>query len=147
MNAFSRDFDIEAVDIDPNIANLLRGMQRERRWAPFPYGFWTEADGSFVIFDRGYRLICRKRTNGAAEILPFARTGNFSRKVDDLWIDWIDQRWLYTGSTHPDRDALSRLRVLGAVRRLGIEDEIIRRRKAADREWSLRRKYMRRRAT
>jgi hypothetical protein len=147
MNAVSRAFNVENVEeIDPGIANLLRGMQRERRWALFPYGWWTEADGSFVIFDRGYRLICRKRPNGAVEILPFACTGNFSRKTDDLWIEWTSQRWLYTGLAHPARGALSRHRVLGVVQRLGLADEIIRRREVADREWSLRRKYLRRRA-
>lgn len=133
-------------DIDPGIASLLRGMQLARRWALFPYGWWQEADGSSVIFDRGYRLICRKRPNGAIEILPFARTGNFGRKVDELWIDWVDQRWLYRGVTHPARDELSRLRVLGVVQRLGLRDEIVRRREVADREWSQRRQYLRRRA-
>ncbi|MGY4467329.1 hypothetical protein ACVWWK_003011 [Bradyrhizobium sp. LB9.1b] len=146
MNALCRTFDAASVeDFDPSIADLLRGMQRDRRWSPFPYGWWTEADGSHVIFDRGYRLICRKQPNGAVEILPFARTGNFSGKVDDLWIDWVDQRWLYTGLTHPARDDLSRLRVLGVVQRLGVRDEIVRRREAADREWSQRRRYLRRR--
>lgn len=137
--------DVENIeDIDPGIAGLLRGMQLARRWALFPYGWWQEADGSSVIFDRGYRLICRKRPSGAVEILPCARTGNPVRKTDDLWIDWVDQRWLYTGLTHPARDELSRLRVLGVVQRLGLRDEIIRRREAADREWSQRRKYLRR---
>jgi hypothetical protein len=146
MNALARTFSVENVeDTDPGIANLLRGMQQERRWAPFPYGWWTEADGSFVIFDRGYRLICRKHTSGWVEILPFACTDNFGRKADDLWIDWVDQRWLYTGLTHPARDALSRSRVLGVVQRLGLADEIVRRREVADRQWSLRRKYSRRR--
>lgn len=146
MNVLCRTFDVaSAEEIDPGIANLLRGMQRDRRWSPFPYGWWTEADGSHVIFDRGYRLICRKRSNGSIEILPFARTGNPVRKTDDLWIDWIDQRWLYNGLTHPARDASSRLRVLGVVQRLSLADEIVRRREAADREWSLRRKYLGRR--
>lgn len=147
MNTVSRAFNVVNVEeIDPGIANLLRGMQQERRWSPLPYGWWNEADGSFVIFDRGYRLICRKRLNGAVEVLPFACTGNFSRRTDDLWIDWVDQRWLYSGLTRPARDALSRSRVLGVVQRLGLVDEIIRRREAADREWSMRRKYVRRRA-
>ena len=145
MNAHCRTFNAANVEeIDPGIASLLRGMQRERRWSSAPYGWWTEANGSFVIFDRGYRLICRKRPNGAVEILPFACTGNFSRKTDDLWIEWNSQRWLYTGLTHPTRDALSRRRVLGVVQRLALADEIIRRREVADREWSLRRKFIRR---
>jgi hypothetical protein len=144
MNAISRDFNVENVEeIDPGIANLLRGMQRERRWAPFPYGWWTEADGSFVIFDRGYRLICRKRLNGAVEILPFACTADFSRKTDDLWIERVAQNWLYTGLTHPARDARSRQRVLGVVERLCLADEIIRRREVADREWMLRGNFIR----
>jgi hypothetical protein len=145
MNAHCRTFNAANVEeIDPGIARLLRGMQQERRWALLPYGWWTEADGSFVIFDRGYHLICRKRSNGTVEILPFACTGNFSRKTDDSRIEWTSQRWLYTGLAHPARDAVSRLRVLGVVERLGLRDEIIRRREAADREWSQRRKYLRR---
>ncbi|MCP1738200.1 hypothetical protein [Bradyrhizobium japonicum] len=147
MNALARAVSVEDVEYtDPAIANLLHGMQQERRWSTFPYGWWTEADGSFVIFDRGYRLICRKRTRGSVEILPFACTGNPTRKTDDLWIDWVDQRWLYTGVTHPARDELSRLRVLGVVQRLGLRDEIVRRREVADREWTQRRQYLRRRA-
>ena len=145
MDALCRTFNAANVEeIDPGIASLLRGMQRERRWSSAPYGWWTEANGSFVIFDRGYRLICRKRPNGAVEILPFACTGNFSRKTDDLWIEWNSQRWLYTGLTDPTRDALSRRRVLGVVQRLALADEIIRRREVADREWSLGRKFIRR---
>ncbi|MBR0787768.1 hypothetical protein JQ631_01730 [Bradyrhizobium manausense] len=146
MNALARAVNVNDVEeIDPGIANLLRGMQRDRRWSPFPYGWWTEADGSHVIFDRGYRLICRKRANGSIEIFPFASTANFARMTDDLWIDWIDQRWLYRGPAHPARDEFSRLRVLGVVHRLGLQDEIVRRREAADHEWSQRRKYLRRR--
>lgn len=136
MNAPCRTFnDVEYAD--PGIASLLQGMQRERRWAPFPYGWWTKADGSFVIFDRGYRLICHRRLNGSIEILPFACTSNFGRKADDLWIERVDQCWIYTGSTHPARDARSRHRVLGVVERLGLTNEIIRRRDVADREWKI----------
>lgn len=146
MNALSRDLDMSVEENDPGIANLLCGMRRERRWAPFPYGWWLEADGSFVIFDRGYRLLCRKHPTGFVEILPFARTINCSRKADDLWIDWVDERRLYTGTTHPANDAQSRQRVLGVVQRLGLADEIIRRREVADREWRLYRRSIRRRA-
>lgn len=89
--------------------------------------------------------MCRKHPSGTVEILPFARTINRSRKADDLWIDWVDERRLYTGTTHPANDARSRRRVLGVVQRLGLADEIIRRREVADREWNLYRRSIRQR--
>lgn len=105
------------VEIDPDIRNLLVGMRRAMRWRIWPYGWWQEDDGSYVIFDRLYRPICRKRPCGTVEIVR-----------PDQWIAYVDQRYLYTDIRHPDGNTAIAQRLFGIVQRLGIRDELARRR-------------------
>jgi hypothetical protein len=68
------DFAIDDIDpfdtIDPRITYAARGLHRVYRWSFFPYGWWTEAGGSVVIFDRRYHPLCRKRSDASIEVLP-----------------------------------------------------------------------------
>jgi hypothetical protein len=147
MNAHCRSFiDATFEDDDPDIAKLLRGLHRAARWSLFPYGWWIEADGSFVIFDRRYRPICRKRPDDSVEILPFIRVDYSERQTNKLWIAKIGERWLYTDLTHPVANVETRQRVIGVVQHLSLANEIIRRRETVHRERLAQRKYLRRRA-
>ncbi|MER8797199.1 hypothetical protein NKH75_23900 [Mesorhizobium sp. M0984] len=103
--------------VDRDTRDFLRTLTRFSRWKIWPYGWWTEANGSFVIFDGKYRPICRKRPNGMVELLP-----------SDVTIAYVDQDYLYTYSTHPDGCLETRERLYGVVRRLRLGDEIERRR-------------------
>lgn len=132
MNALCRVFDSEAaLETDPDVAKLIIGMKKAAQWSIFPYIYFREADGSSVVLDRRYRLICRHRQNGTVEILPFVRTDVATSKH---WIRLVSQHRLYTDFSHPADDEASRQRVLGVVERLGLKDEIIRRRQALRRE-------------
>lgn len=103
--------------IDRDTRDFLRILTRMHAWKIWPYGWWTEADGSFVVFDGKYRPMCRKRPNGQVELLP-----------SDMTIDYVDQRYLYTYSTHPENCHETRERLDGVVARLGLGREIERRR-------------------
>jgi hypothetical protein len=105
------------LEIDPDVRKLLRQLRHAARWSLLPYGWWTDADGSFVIFDGRYRPICRKRPHGSIEIV-----------APGTWIAYVGQSWLYRGLVHPDNNAAARDRVLGVVQRLDLADEIARRR-------------------
>ncbi|RWQ70763.1 MAG: hypothetical protein EOS85_26680 [Mesorhizobium sp.] len=109
---------------DPDTSAFLGALQRTARWNLWPAGYWTEPDGSFVIFDRKYRPLCRKRPDGSIEILP-----------SDAWINWIEERRLYETPRfpHPDNSRDTRDMLAGVVERLGIADEIKRRRKIGPR--------------
>ncbi|MGO3934487.1 hypothetical protein NP284_40095 [Rhodopseudomonas pseudopalustris] len=133
MNAHCRAFDGDSViEIDPDVAKLIVGMKKAARWSLLPYGWFEESDGSYVIFDRRYRLLCLTRPNGYVQILPFAEQA--MRETDANWIRWRSQHWIYSDLTHPDCNAFSRSRVLGVVERLGLKDEIIRRREVLRRQ-------------
>ena len=82
-----------------------------------PYGWWTEASGAHVIYDRKYRPICRKHIDGRVEIVP-----------SDTWIVFESSRHFYCGPDYPYTCPEARSRVLGVVQRLGLADEIKRRR-------------------
>jgi hypothetical protein len=105
------------LEIDPDVRKLLRQLRHAARWSLLPYGWWTEADGSFVIFDRCYRPIGRKRPHGTIDIV-----------APDTWIAYMGQFWLYRGLAHPESNEAARDRVLGVVQRLDLADEIARRR-------------------
>lgn len=74
---------------------LLTHLFRKKAiWALCPYGKWTEADDSIVIFDRRYRPICRIKSDGQKEIVP-----------SDEYINFCTQRWFHRGiATYPDQE-------------------------------------------
>ena len=92
-----------------------------------------------VIFDRRYHPMARKRPDGAIEILPML-------VLDPaLQIKFKKQHFLYSGGLdHPCDNAETQRRLLGAVRRLGLENEIHRRYDALCRELASRRRNFRR---
>jgi hypothetical protein len=95
---------------------LIAHMRRVTDWRCMPYGWWTEASGAHVIYDRQYRPICR-HTDGQVEIVP-----------SDSWITFESSSHFYCGPDYPYTCPEARDRVLGVVYRLGLVDEIKRRR-------------------
>jgi hypothetical protein len=95
---------------------LIAHMHRFTEWICFPYGYWNEACGAHVIFDRKYRPICR-HTDGKVEIIP-----------SDSWILFESSSHFYCSPITPYTCPKARSRVLGVVQRLGLADEIKRRR-------------------
>jgi hypothetical protein len=96
---------------------LIAHMRRVTEWSCFPYGWWTEASGAHVVYDRKYRPICRKHTDGRVEIVP-----------SETWITFESSRHFYCSPETPYTCPEARSRVLGVVQRLGLADEIKRRR-------------------
>lgn len=129
MNAQARSIDfphIEHIDpfdtIDPEITFNARGLHRVYRWVFFPYGWWEEVGGSVVIFDRRFHPLCRKRTDGSIEVLPMEDINRHRS------IQYQRQSFIYYGNIdHPCENKLTQRKLLAAVQRLGIEDEISRR--------------------
>jgi hypothetical protein len=78
--------------------------KNERMRAELPYGIWTEADGSEVLFNRDYHPIWRRKPDGTVS------------RVDDpirhgkMWIHWVND-----GCT-PWHDAASRKRCEAILR-------------------------------
>lgn len=128
MNAHVRPIDFDEIQIhpfdliDPSIRPAAHGIHRVYKWCFFPAGYWEEADGSFVIFDRRYHPLARKRTNGSIEVLPVA---NFDKPMR---IAFRRQHFLYSGGAdHPCENERTQQRLIGVVQRLGIEGEVARR--------------------
>jgi hypothetical protein len=96
---------------------LIAHMRRVADWRVMPYGWWTEASGAHVIYDRQYRPICRKHTDGRVEIIP-----------SNSWITFESSHHFYCGPDYPYTCPEARSRVLGVVQRLGLAEEIKRRR-------------------
>jgi hypothetical protein len=96
---------------------LIAHMRRVTNWRVMPYGFWSEASGAHVVYDRQYRLICRRSTDGTVETLP-----------SDCWITFESSQHFYCSPDTPYTCPEARSRVLGVVQRLGLADEIKRRR-------------------
>lgn len=114
--------DIHPFDvIDPRITEKARRLHRVRRWVFFPYGYWTEPDGSFVIFDRRYHPLARKRPDGSVQILPMADLDRAPQ------IKFKKQHFLYGSIDHPCDNEEMQQRLIRVVQRLGLEEEIHRR--------------------
>jgi hypothetical protein len=96
-------------------AHPAKPPRRRDGWFVYPYGWWTELAGAYVIFDRFYRPIARL-SSGQVEIVQ-----------SDVGIDFIDQRWFYSSGNSPFINAETRGRILGVVDRLGIMEEVERR--------------------
>jgi hypothetical protein len=115
------------IDVAANDARQARGtvvdraliahVRRAADWHVMPYGWWTEVSGAHVIFDRKYRPLCRRHNDGHVEIVP-----------SDTWTIWVKEDWLYSSPDTPYTRPKARNRVLGVVQRLGLADEIKRRR-------------------
>lgn len=102
---------------DPVTASFALMISKSNAWRIFPYGEWTEGDGSRVIFDRQYRPICRIGVNGSVEIVP-----------PETWINYTRQRFFHRGFG-PRPDAETRAIVLRVMQSChGMESELRRRR-------------------
>ncbi|MEH2574441.1 hypothetical protein [Bradyrhizobium sp. AZCC 1708] len=144
MNAHFRTFDDSIVDIDlfdvidPRIADKARRLHRVHKWVFFPKGWITEPDGSLLIFDGRLYPLCRKRPDGTVVVLPMIEFGHppiFPLKKP---------RFLYGSIDHPCDDEETQQRLIGAVQRLGLEEEVYRRYDALHRALAARRRNFRR---
>ncbi len=113
------DIDLNPFDaIDPRITDKARRLHRTRRWVFFPKGYWTERDGSFVIFDGRYHPLARKRPDGSVQILPMLDLDRAPR------IKFKKEQFLYGGLDHPCDTEETQQRLIRVVQRLGLEEEI-----------------------
>jgi hypothetical protein len=111
--------DIHPFDtIDPRITEKSSRLHRTMRWVFFPYGWWAEADRSLVVFDRRYHPLCRKHPDGTVTILPMLDLDRAPQ------IKFRKQHFLYRGIDHPCDNEDTQQRLIGAVQRLGLEEEI-----------------------
>jgi hypothetical protein len=81
-----------------------------------PYGFWTLADGSVVLFNRNYKPIWIKRVQSNSEpiIEPYQNRND--------WIKWVTQQNLYDDSTSPMRSRKTReLLIIFMRNNFGVE--------------------------
>lgn len=97
---------------DMSEAEVLEWAQHTALWRLFPFGFWTEDDGSYVIFDMDRRPICRKKPDGTVEVLRATAS-----------IDPVAERQLY-GDEGPSEKLTYTKQCLELVERLGICEEI-----------------------
>jgi len=100
---------------DAEIVRLFRYFAKRKLC---PYGEWTEADGSRVIFDRRYRPICRIKPDGRVEIVPTDEFIHFSKKAG--------QRWFYEGGAFK-RDPKVRKTLIDIIKRHDLTPELRRR--------------------
>src|SRR5262245_60115473 len=71
-----------------------------------PYGQWTCADGTRVLFNRSYQPIWRHVVNGRCE-----------QALPNEWIAFKQQRWLYGDGYGPWENKTTRRRCLLAMKR------------------------------
>jgi hypothetical protein len=97
----------------------LASVQDPSFWSIYPHGYWLEHGKSYVLFDVKRRPICRVHSDGEVEIVR-----------PDVWIWPISERFINHPSDCPShRDGSARRKIEGIVARLGIADELKRRRK------------------
>lgn len=97
---------------NPTASEVLEWARHTARWDVFPYGFWTEVDGSHVLFDMLRRPIGRKKPDGKFEIV---------RSVEK--IDHVAERLLY-GDEGPGEMLTHVKHCLELAERLGLREEI-----------------------
>lgn len=97
---------------DMSEVEALEWVRHTASWVEFPYGWWTEADGSHVMFDEWHRPICRKKLDGTIEIVRATAK-----------IEYIAERLLY-GDEGPGGSFTATKRCLDLVDRLGLREEI-----------------------
>lgn len=112
-------------DVHPAIPRMARGLQRQRRFDWLPYGYVTEPDGAFLIFDRKTIPLCRKRPNGDVEVV--AQKSGAPIIADRKRVTYLH----FTGHDHPCESEATVRKLIAAVHRLGIEAEIFRRYQAS----------------
>jgi hypothetical protein len=81
-------------------------MHQLNRWSIFPVGYWTERDGSSVVFYG--RPICRKRPTGEIEIVSMSER-----------IDSCEEHRFYLASNHPADELL--LSLVQKFRPIGVK--------------------------
>jgi hypothetical protein len=74
-------------------------VNRKRAWRSLPYGQGITACGDTIIFDRDYRPLLRVCGDGRAE------------PCDGSFVQYEPQRWFFTDSNAPHRDAETRRRI------------------------------------
>jgi len=81
-------------------ASQIPPLKRRKEWRELPYGKWTCANGTVVLFNRGYKPIW-SRSPGTAVLAM----------LGDEWIENIvREEWFYDDSNPPWRDSGSRRR-------------------------------------
>lgn len=83
----------------------------EYRWSYLPYGFWTEKDGSVVIFNRRYEPIWRKRS----ERIGNEEWESIDNSQGKVWIRYANEiHFYYDGDVAKEKQLVERLIVLSA---------------------------------
>lgn len=67
--------------------------------AELPYGYWCDATGRLVVFNRRYRPLWQRLPNGTIE-----------RANPYEWIKFVEQRWFNWGDARYEKSARERLR-------------------------------------
>ena len=76
-----------------------------------PYGWWTLADGSHVLFDRGYCPLWARTPQGVVTAADPTQ-----------WTEWVWQSWLYDDSNPPWRNKATRARCEAVLARWGVAE-------------------------
>ena len=74
-----------------------------------PYGWWTLADGSEVLFSRTYTPLWHRDPSGVV-----------TRADPSEWIHWTKQSWFFDDSNHPGRNKQTRARCEAILARWGV---------------------------
>lgn len=75
-----------------------------------PYGWWTSADGSEVLFARTYTPLWHRTPDGVVTMADH-----------NAWIEWIKQSYFYDDSNPPNRNKATRARLEAVLAAWGIE--------------------------
>jgi hypothetical protein len=74
-----------------------------------PYGWWTLADGSEVLFSRTYTPLWHRDPSGVV-----------TRADPSQWIHWVRQEWFHDDSNPPNRNRQTRERLIAVLARWGV---------------------------
>ena len=77
-----------------------------------PYGKWTCADGTEVLFNRDYRPIWKKHPNGKVVAAD-----------PDEWVNFVNQKWQYGELNTPHEHRNSYRMCIEQLRHWGVEYE------------------------
>lgn len=98
-------------------ARMKKLFHSIQQWQIFPYGKFTEGDGSEVIFDRQGRPICRVFANGSIEIVQPTE-----------WIYFVYEEWFYKSHNHPRNNHETRKILMGIIDKYDLKGELLLRR-------------------
>ncbi len=76
-----------------------RAADIEKMCAELPYGYWRDASGRVVVFNRRYRALWQRLADGTIE-----------RANSGEWIHFVEQRWFDWSNARYERAARGRLR-------------------------------------